>query len=162
MKQRNKKTQQRIAKFAIALSCLLSITFSSLPLTALATTEPLAVRVGYYENEVFQEGAGEGLVKTGYAYEYYQKISEYTGWKYEYVYGGFGDLYQMLLDGEIDLLAGLAYREERKDIVGYPNAIMGSESYYLIKHDADAGITAGNRPRPPGSPGDPSSHPCNG
>ena len=141
MKQRNKKTQQRIAKFAIALSCLLSITFSSLPLTALATTEPLAVRVGYYENEVFQEGAGEGLVKTGYAYEYYQKISEYTGWKYEYVYGGFGDLYQMLLDGEIDLLAGLAYREERKDIVGYPNAIMGSESYYLVKHDTDTEIT---------------------
>ena len=60
MKQRNKKTQQRIAKFAIALSCLLSITFSSLPLTALATTEPQAVRVGYYENEVFQEGAKDG------------------------------------------------------------------------------------------------------
>ena len=141
MKHRNKKTQQRIAKLAIALCCLLSITFSSLPLTAFATTEPRVVRVGYYENEVFQEGAGEGLVKTGYAYEYYQKISEYTGWKYEYIYGGFGDLYQMLLDGEIDLLAGLAYREERKDTVGYPSAIMGSESYYLVKHDTDTEIT---------------------
>ena len=141
MKHRNKKTQQRIAKLAIALCCLLSITFSSLPLTAFATTEPRVVRVGYYENEVFQEGAGEGLVKTGYAYEYYQKISEYTGWKYEYIYGGFGDLYQMLLDGEIDLLAGLAYREERKDTVGYPTAIMGSESYYLVKHDTDTEIT---------------------
>ena len=141
MKHRNKKTLQRIAKLAIALCCLLSITFSSLPLTAFATTEPRVVRVGYYENEVFQEGAGEGLVKTGYAYEYYQKISEYTGWKYEYIYGGFGDLYQMLLDGEIDLLAGLAYREERKDTVGYPSAIMGSESYYLVKHDTDTEIT---------------------
>lgn len=37
------------------------------------------VRVGYYENEVFQEGANEGAVKTGYAYEYYIKLSEYTG-----------------------------------------------------------------------------------
>ena len=41
------------------------------------------MRVGYYENEVFQEGAQEGAVKTGYAYEYYQKISEYTGWCYD-------------------------------------------------------------------------------
>ncbi|MCR4989330.1 MAG: hypothetical protein K6A38_00495 [Lachnospiraceae bacterium] len=37
------------------------------------------VRVGYYENEVFEEGAREGAVKTGYAYEYYRKLSEYTG-----------------------------------------------------------------------------------
>ena len=57
--------------------------------------EPDPVRIGYYENEVFQEGAKEGAVKTGYAYEYYRKLSEYTGWKYEYVYGGFNDLYQM-------------------------------------------------------------------
>ena len=53
------------------------------------------VRVGYYEKAVFQEGASAYLVKTGYAYEYYQKLSEYTGWHYEYVYGEFGDLYQM-------------------------------------------------------------------
>ena len=56
--------------------------------------EPETVRVGYYENEVFQEGGQEGAVKTGYAYEYYRKLSEYTGWKYEYVYGSFGDLYR--------------------------------------------------------------------
>ena len=105
-------------------------------------SESETVRVGYYENEVFQEGAIEGAVKTGYAYEYYRKLSEYTGWKYEYVYGGFGDLYQMLLDGEIDLLAGLAYREERASLIGYPEAIMGNESYYLLKHDTDIDITA--------------------
>ena len=47
----------------------------------------VTVKVGYYENEVFQEGAEQGAVKTGYAYEYYQKLSEYTGWRYDYVYG---------------------------------------------------------------------------
>ncbi len=99
------------------------------------------VRIGYYEQEVFQEGAKDGSVKTGYAYEYYQKLSEYTGWRYEYVYGSFGDLYQMLLDGKIDFLAGLAYREDRKDIIGYPDAAMGNETYSLVKHDADTDIT---------------------
>ena len=100
------------------------------------------VRVGYYENEVFQEGAQEGAVKTGYAYEYYQKISEYTGWKYEYVYGEFGDLYQMLLRGEIDLLAGLAWREDRVELIGYPDEPMGNESFNLVGHDTDEGLTA--------------------
>ncbi|MBR6157740.1 MAG: response regulator [Lachnospiraceae bacterium] len=109
---------------------------------AAAEAESEPVRVGYYENEVFQEGAQPGAVKTGYAYEYYQKLSEYTGWKYEYVYGAFSDLYQMLLDGDIDLLAGLAWREERASLMGYPEAAMGNESYYLVKHDTDTEITA--------------------
>ena len=107
-----------------------------------AAPEAKLVRIGYYENEVFEEGAAEGSVKTGYAYEYYRKLSEYTGWKYEYVYGSFGDLYQMLLDGKVDLLAGLAYREERADLIGYPDAIMGSESYYLVKQESQTDITA--------------------
>ena len=107
-----------------------------------ASSDEEIVRVGYYENEIFQEGAGESEVKSGYAYEYYRKLSEYTGWEYEYVYGDFGDLYQMLLDGEIDLLAGLAWKEDRADIIGYPNAVMGNESYYLVKNDKNVDITA--------------------
>ena len=100
------------------------------------------VRVGYYENELFQEGAEEGAVKTGYAYEYYRKLAEYTGWKYEYVYGSFSDLYQMLLDGEIDLLAGLAFKEDRVSLIGYPDEAMGHESYNLVKHEQDTEINA--------------------
>ena len=100
------------------------------------------VRVGYYENELFQEGAQEGAVKTGYAYEYYRKLAEYTGWKYDYVYGSFADLYQMLLDGEIDLLAGLARKEDRIGLIGYPDTPMGHESYNLVKHEGDAEINA--------------------
>ncbi len=106
------------------------------------TPDPAPVRVGYYQNEVFQEGAEEGAVKTGYAYEYYRKISEYTGWEYQYVYDSWNALYQMLLDGEIDLLAGLAWREDRADKIGYPKAVMGRESYYLVKQDMETDITA--------------------
>ena len=105
-----------------------------------ATDEP--VRVGYYENAIFQEGAREGAVKSGYAYEYYRKLSEYTGWTYEYIYGDFSELYQAFLNGEIDLLAGLAFKEERARLIGYPDEPMGHESYNLIKHDTDDEITA--------------------
>ena len=117
--------------------CLISCLFATVPAHAEGTK---TVRVGYYENEVFQEGALEGAVKTGYAYEYYRKLAEYTGWKYDYVYGSFSDLYQMLLDGEIDLLAGLARKEDRIGLIGYPEAAMGHESYNLVKHEDDTGI----------------------
>ena len=122
--------------------CMCMVLSVVLSFAAFADDGAKTVRVGYYENEVFQEGAREGAVKTGYAYEYYRKLSEYTGWKYEYVYGDFSDLYQMLLDGEIDLLAGLAWREDRAELIGYPNAMMGNESYYLVKHEEDETISA--------------------
>ena len=126
----------------LILVFVLMLGASVFPSSAYADTDAEIVRVGYYENEVFQEGAEDGAVKTGYAYEYYRKLSEYTGWKYEYVYGGFAELYQMLLDGRIDLLAGLAWREERASLIGYPDAVMGNESYYLVKHDTDLEISA--------------------
>ncbi len=107
-----------------------------------ARAEGETVRVGYYENEIFQEGAQDRAVKTGYAYEYYQKLSEYTGWKYDYVYGEFGDLYQMLLDGDIDFLAGLARRKDREALISYPDLPMGNESYNLIGHDTDGSLTS--------------------
>ena len=124
------------------MHCFIMLAFISCP-RAVAAVEngSVEVRVGYYENEVFQEGAQAGAVKTGYAYEYYQKLSEYTGWRYKYVYGNFSDLYQMLLDGKIDFLAGLAFKEERKSLICYPDSPMGNETYSLIKHDADEAIT---------------------
>ena len=117
-----KQIKRTINRFAVLITAaILLVTVLPFAVSAAGTSKE-KVRVGYYENEVFQEGAKEGSVKTGYAYEYYQKLSEYTGWRYEYVYGEFGDLYQMLLDGKIDFLAGLAFREDRKDLIGYPDA----------------------------------------
>ena len=136
-----KQTSVIIRALMQMLTAFCLVLFLSAPVPAHAE-EVRTVRVGYYENEVFQEGAREGAVKTGYAYEYYRKLAEYTGWKYEYVYGSFGDLYQMLLDGEIDLLAGLARKEDRIGLIGYPDAAMGHESYNLVKHEDDAEINA--------------------
>ena len=123
------------------LLCVVLFAVFLFPFSAAADNDTMPVRVGYYENEVFQEGTQPDTVKTGYAYEYYQKLSEYAGWKYEYVYGDFSDLYQKLLDGENDLLAGLAWKDEREMLIGYPDAAMGNETYSLIKHATDEDIT---------------------
>lgn len=103
--------------------------------------EAKVVKVGYYENENFQEGASEGTVKTGYAYEYYQKIATYNGWKYEYVYGSWSDIYDAFVRGDIDVIAGLGFATERLDIMNYPNYPMGFESYYLFVRGDDTTIT---------------------
>ncbi len=103
--------------------------------------EGKTVRIGYYEDEVFQEGAGEGLIKSGYAYEYYHKIAEYTGWQYEYVYGEYAELYQQIIDGKIDIIAGVLRTPEREEIISYPDRAMGLETYNLVKHDSDMNIT---------------------
>ena len=134
--------QRRNSVIRIVLISLISLIIFAFPAAFAETEESETVKVGYYENEVFQEGAREGTAKTGYAYEYYRKISEYTGWKYEYVYGEFGDLYQMILDGKIDLIAGLARNKAREGLIGYPEEPMGHESYSLVKHISDKEITA--------------------
>ena len=48
----------------------------------------------------------------------------------------------MLLDGDIDIIAGLAWREDREGLIGYPQEPMGNESYNLVKHSSDDSITA--------------------
>jgi len=138
------KGQKIIKAKALFLAALFMLLCASAPFYAVYAGEKDPadiVRVGYFENEIFQEGAGPGLVRSGYAYDYYCKLSEFTGWDYDYVYGDFSDLYQMLIDGKVDMLAGLAKTEERAEIIGYPDMPMGSETYNMVKHAADITIT---------------------
>ena len=60
--------------------------------------ENKTVRVGYFPYANFQEGSS-GEHKQGAGYEYLQKISYITGWKYEYVYASFKECLDMLEDG---------------------------------------------------------------
>ena len=69
------------------------------------------VRVGWYLNPMFQEGTSDEEPKSGYSYDYLQKIADYTFWRYEYVYGDWPDLLRMLQTGEIDLMAGVLLRD---------------------------------------------------
>ena len=119
MEEHKASKKRRALTLFITAICMILASIKPAPIVY-AADESKTVKVGYFENEIFQEGAGEGLVRKGYAYEYYQKLSEYTGWNYEYVYGSFADLYRKLLSGDIDLLAGLAYTPERDGIIGYP------------------------------------------
>ena len=103
-----------------------------------------AVRVGYYASTDFQNGAADYLVKSGYSYEYLQKIAYYTGWKYEYVYGTRDALYAQLLAGQIDLLAGIAYTDERAEQIYYPKYEMGAATTNNYSSISDHSLAVGD------------------
>ena len=89
------------------------------------------VRIGYFSEPNLMDGAEDGAYKSGYIYEYIQVLSGYTGWKYDYVYGSFKELYQKLLDGEIDMLPYVVRTEARKSQVLFPDREMGVENLCL-------------------------------
>ena len=93
------------------------------------------VRVGWFESAF--NITGENGRRSGYAYEYQLKIAAYTGWEYEYVEGSWSELFQMLENGEIDLLGDVSYTEERAEKLLYPTIPMGQEFYYIY-------VAAGN------------------
>jgi len=90
------------------------------------------VTVAYYEKSGFTIGGGELANKSGYGYEYLQKIASYTGWTYKYIYGSQKDLYFRFINGEIDLFPG--YYELSSDLdVQIPSKEMGRDKFYIYR-----------------------------
>ncbi|MDO4182846.1 MAG: transporter substrate-binding domain-containing protein [Coriobacteriia bacterium] len=124
------KRVSRVLTWLLAAACLLCA-LVALPAAAYADDAPKKVRVGYFPTKNFFEGAADGAEKRGYGYDYLQEVAHYANWEYEYVYDTWPNLYDMLRQGEIDLLADVSYNEERAEYLLFPNEIMGTESYYL-------------------------------
>ncbi|MCR4909008.1 MAG: EAL domain-containing protein [Lachnospiraceae bacterium] len=114
-------------------SCLLFILAVCIgtPFAAYAQDpRPKVVRVGWYDspyNTVDEYGR-----RSGYAYEYQQKLSAYNGWTYEYVKGSWADLLKMLETGEIDLMSDVSYTPQREKYMLFPSLPMGTEEYYIF------------------------------
>ena len=105
--------------------------------------ENRTVRVGYFPYANFQEGS-YGEHKQGAGYEYLQKISYITGWKYEYVYGSFKECLDMLADGEIDLLGSVSYTPERAESIDYSTYAEGTERYWIYTREEHADLADGD------------------
>ena len=128
--------------FLMVFVCCLGILF--LFTGNVSAKEQEAVCVGYYFSHNFQEGTDDSFPKSGYSYEYLQKVASYTGWKYEYVYGEWDDLFEQLVNGEIDLMAGIAYSEDRSSLVSYPDCEMLNETFYIYKDEEDSSMKCGD------------------
>ena len=128
---------RRWACLLAALACLLAL----LPLPAHAAgAASKVVRVGWYEDAY--NITGKNGERSGYAYEYEQSVAAYTGWTYEYVKAGWSDLLQMMKSGEIDLMAGVSYTEDRAQDMLFSELPMGREIYYLYADLAHTDVSA--------------------
>ena len=115
-------------KKAAALTLCLFLA-SALVIPSFVYAEGKVVRVGWYDSQFnYSDRFGR---RSGYAYEYQQKIAAYTGWTYEYVEASWPDLFDMLKKGEIDLLSDVSYTKEREGTMLFTSLPMGVETYYL-------------------------------
>lgn len=134
----------KIKKAAAGVFGMLLALTSISPMTALAEEpEQKTVRVGYVNVATYEEG-GEGEYKCGSGYEYLQKISYITGWKYEYFYGSFKECYDMLAKGEIDLFGNVSYKPERAEQVDFSSYPQGKDTYLLYTTKKHPELVRGN------------------
>ena len=134
-----KKFKLNIQRHICILLCLiLYITVLPLPVSA-EEAKSRIVRVGWYEGTYNTTGP-DGR-RRGYSYEYQQAVAAHTGWKYEYVEGSWAELMSMLKKGEIDLLGGISYAEERSDSMLFSELPMGEDKYYLYVDPAHTDIS---------------------
>ena len=124
------KQNSKILRLALLLT-LAAWTAILLPLACAYAQEPeKIVRVGWFESPFnMKDELGR---RSGYSYDYQQKLAAYSGWTYEYVEKSWPELLQMLEDGRIDLLSDVSYTAERAEQMLYSSLPMGSEEYYLF------------------------------
>ena len=128
-------------KSACVMLSLLLLLSAVLPVKAAAeTASAKVVRVGSFEdtfNYVNEKGA-----RKGYGYELLETLSGYTGWQFEYVTCDWSDCFEKLENGEIDIMGGISYTEDRAEEMLFSDEPMGEEKYYLYADLSRADISA--------------------
>ena len=133
--------QTLMRKSVCALLCLLLLLSAVLPVKAAAETAPVkVVRVGSFE-DTFNYCNEKGARK-GYGYELLETLSGYTGWQFEYVTCDWSDCFEKLENGEIDIMGGISYTEDRAEEMLFSDEPMGEEKYYLYADLSRADISA--------------------
>lgn len=131
-------TQSILKKTYLLLAILL---FASRMAVLADTPNTKVVKVGWYEsayNHMDEKGR-----RSGYAYEYQQRLAANTGWKYEYVEGTWVELFKKLQNGEIDILSDVSRTEERENTMLFSDREMGKEDFYITKLASNTAIKVG-------------------
>lgn len=116
--------QTLMRKSVCAMLCLLLLLSVALPVKAAAETAPAkVVRVGSFEDTF--NYCNEKGVRKGYGYELLETLSGYTGWQFEYVTCDWSDCFEKLENGEIDIMGGISYTEDRAEEMLFSDEPMG-------------------------------------
>ncbi|MHC1773013.1 MAG: transporter substrate-binding domain-containing protein [Flexilinea sp.] len=119
MRLRNKQIFLQIVSTAVILLCI-----SFRPFRTDSTVQQQTIRVGYFLSESYLVISADGS-RSGYGYEYLQRIADYSHWKYDFVDCTWGECLKKLENGEIDLMTFADYSPERDKIFDYSKHSFG-------------------------------------
>ena len=115
--------------WAMALSCLLVLSLG--PRAGAEEVRPV-VRVAFPEQAGMSQIGRSGKM-TGYNYDYLEKISEFTGWKMDYIaYSSedgneaVGTAMEELMDGKVDLLGPILKNASTEELFEFPKTSYGT------------------------------------
>lgn len=119
----------KVKRIMLCISMFLTVLFCHGDFSVKAK-EDRVVRVGYPIQEGLTNIDDEGKY-SGYTYEYIQEMALYNGWHVEFVQvegnenESLSKLMEMLENGEIDLMGGMAYSEAMDEIYDYSSRSYG-------------------------------------
>ena len=130
------KRKSRYMGFLLILVIL--VTGALVPVSAGTDTSKKVIRVAYREDADLINLSSSGIYK-GYAVEYLNKISQYTGWQYEYINEAWQDQLDDLKEGKVDLICNAQKTEEREKDYDFSSIPIGNEQtvLYVSADDQD-------------------------
>ncbi len=142
---------KRIFALALAAACVAGLGAAGYA----AEDEPEVLRVGFFAFPGYQTVDDDGR-RSGYGYEFLQRLAIHAGWTYEYVGydASYADCLDMLRDGQVDIVTSVSRTADReqeflfsRQNIGYNSTILtvkaGSERLLEGDYDTYDGMTVG-------------------
>lgn len=103
------------------------------------------INVGFFAFDGYHMEDASGA-KSGYGYDFLQKMGNYAGWTYNYVgYDkSWSDMQEMLLDGTIDMVTSAQKTEERSQKFAFSDEPIGTNYAILTAKSGNQKYTAGD------------------
>ena len=136
---------RKIKKICFVLICFVLLWNTGDLVQASDTVNCRTVRVGFFSADGYHVVDEDGTMR-GYGYDFLQMMLRYNDWKYEYVgYDkNWGDMLDMLENGEIDLVTLANKTPEREEKFDYSEKSIGTSSVIMTISGKNTQIIAGD------------------
>lgn len=107
--------------------------------------EPEVLRVGFFAFPGYHSIDETGR-RSGYGYEFLQRLAIHGGWSYEYVGydGSYADALDMLRSGEVDIVTSVSKTPEREEEFLFSEEPIGRKSAILTVKSGNHSVVAGD------------------
>ena len=107
--------------------------------------EPEIIRVGFFAFSGYHTIEEDGT-RSGYGYEFLQRLAIHAGWSYEYVGydGSYADALDMLRNGEVDIVTSVSKTPERENEFLFSDQDIGVNSTIFTVKSGNEEIVEGD------------------